>query len=273
MAVDESDLALFVPASVEYLVRLGAALPLATIGGGPLGSRSLATSAQFLEELGYSSLWVFDAIGRGFMLPDPLMALAVAATVTSGVELGSGVIQLPLRNTVDLAYRALTLHHIAGGRFLFGVGPGSTRSDFATLGADYDARFRVFSEQLPRLRSLLATGTDGEVALYPWEAAAGGPPLFVGAWRSGWVERAATTADGWIASAAHNDDATLEVAIQRFRNAGGTRAVVTNVQIGPDVTPTIERLHHLRSMGFDDGVVLDLTPTAGRYAALREAFT
>jgi hypothetical protein len=95
--------------------------------------------------------------------------------------------------------------------------------------------------------------------------------MMLGAWRGGWVERAATDADGWIASAEHGDDATLAAALKRFRSAGGQRAVVSNVQAGPDLAPTIDRLHHLGSLGFDDAVVLDLTPTVDRYTELRTA--
>jgi alkanesulfonate monooxygenase SsuD/methylene tetrahydromethanopterin reductase-like flavin-dependent oxidoreductase (luciferase family) len=44
------------------------------------------------------------------MLPDPLTALAIAATVTRRIELGTSVLQVPLRNPADLAQRVLTTH-------------------------------------------------------------------------------------------------------------------------------------------------------------------
>ncbi|HKA02945.1 MAG TPA: LLM class flavin-dependent oxidoreductase, partial [Acidimicrobiales bacterium] len=149
-------------------MRLGAAIPVTTTSGAPPGPRDLASAARRLEDLGYASLWTFDPIGRGFMLPDALMTLAVAATVTERVELGSGVVQLPLRNTVELAHRALTLHHLSAGRLLFGIGPGSTRDDFQAVGADFDGRFRTFMEEWPRLRRLLTTGADDSIDLTPW---------------------------------------------------------------------------------------------------------
>jgi len=250
-------------------VRLGAALPISTGDGSAPPSGAFADNAALLEQLGYESLWVFDAIARGFMLPDPLMALTVAATVTERVELGTGVVQLPLRNTVELAHRVLTLHHIAPGRLLFGVGPGSTEQDFRAVGAQYRDRFRNFNEEWPRLRRLLRTGTDGDVDLTPWTA--GGPRLLLGAWRGPLVTRAATEADGWIASAAYNDDAGLADGLARFRGAGGRRAIVTNIDVPSDVGAAVARVRALEAMGFDDAVVFDRRPGEDRFRTIREA--
>ena len=75
-------------------MRLGFALPFADLAGGPLQLGSWADAARTAEGLGYSSVWTFDAIGRGFMLPDPLMALAAAGAATERLELGTGIMQL-----------------------------------------------------------------------------------------------------------------------------------------------------------------------------------
>ncbi len=257
-------------------MRLGAALTGAPIGGGEPGPDTLADSARRLEQLGYRSLWVFDAVGRGFMLPDPLMALTVAATVTGPeVELGTGVLQLPIRNPAEVAHRALTLRLVAGDRVLLGVGPGSTEADFGAfssddgLRADYGDRFARFDRQLAELRSFLASGGHGDRQLSPWPAVDGALDLYLAGWRGRWVERAATEAAGWIASGTYADDETLADAIGRFRRAGGRRAVVTTLRVAEDPGPTIERLHRLADMGFDDAVIVDATPTAERLARIR----
>ena len=60
------------------MTRFGISLP----GGGPAGAPfGLADAARAIEAAGFESAWAFDAVGRGSLLPDPLMALAVAATV------------------------------------------------------------------------------------------------------------------------------------------------------------------------------------------------
>ena len=58
-------------------MRLGALL-------GPVvdaaNNRLLADQARMFAQEGYTSLWSAQAIGRGFMITDPFVALSVAAT-------------------------------------------------------------------------------------------------------------------------------------------------------------------------------------------------
>jgi len=102
-------------------VRLGLSVPTARPDGLPLTGDMLVGSARQIEEAGFDSAWFFDAIGRGFILPDPLIGAAVAAAVTRRIEIGTGVLQVPLRNPVELAHRILTVHLISRGRLLLGV--------------------------------------------------------------------------------------------------------------------------------------------------------
>jgi hypothetical protein len=100
------------PSALAYLAlgafertvtRFGIILPSGGRSGPALGAQSLADAALRIEAAGFESVWAFDAIGRGFLLADPLTALSVAATVTRHVELGTGVLQVPLRNPACLA--------------------------------------------------------------------------------------------------------------------------------------------------------------------------
>ncbi len=242
-------------------------------GEGGLGDRGgvLARSAAAMEALGFDSLWVFDAVGRGFLLPDPLMALTAAAGATDRVELGTGIMQLPIRNVVEVAHRVLTLELVAPGRVLFGVGPGSTERDFEVFGGSFAGRFATFEAQWRELQALVRDGSVDGRDLSPPATVLGGPTLMLAGWRGRWVERAATESSGWIASAMYADDDQLADGIERYRAAGGERAIVTNVQVGDELTPAIERLGRLADMGFDDAVVFDLTPSRDRLAALRES--
>ncbi len=251
-------------------MRLGFALPFADLGGGPLGPTTWADAARVAEDLGYSSVWTFDAVGRGFMLPDPLMALAMAASATDQIELGTGIMQLPIRNVVEVAHRLLTLEVISPDRVLFGVGPGSTETDFTVYGGDYSARFKTFEDQWAELQMLVSSGALDGRDLNAWPQVLGGPTLMLAGWRGEWVERAASESAGWIASGMYATDEELAGALARYRNAGGTRAIVTNVQAGDDVGPVIERINHLGSIGFDDVVVIDLQATQQRMQQLAE---
>jgi alkanesulfonate monooxygenase SsuD/methylene tetrahydromethanopterin reductase-like flavin-dependent oxidoreductase (luciferase family) len=258
------------------MTRFGLSLPAGGRSSPAPGARSLADAAQRIEAAGFESIWAFDAIGRGFLMADPLTALSVAATVTRSVELGTGVLQVPLRNPVELAQRVLTAHLVSGGRLRLGVGAGSTAGDFEALGLDFASRFRRLNESLSIMRRLWAGERVGPASLQPvWPAALGGPPVLIGSWAgSRWIERAAREFDGWVGSGARSSWGLLREGIKRFRDLGGRRAVVTNVvehlgsqpssPDGPDDACDLkcardtarERLHRLRELGFDDVVIV-----------------
>jgi alkanesulfonate monooxygenase SsuD/methylene tetrahydromethanopterin reductase-like flavin-dependent oxidoreductase (luciferase family) len=271
-------------------LRLGMVLPRAESGGRPLDAASLADAARRIEEAGFDSAWVFDSLGRGRLLPDPLTALAVAGTVTRRLELGTGVLQVPLRRPMELAHRVLTTHLVCGGRLRLGVGAGSTAADFAAVGVDFASRFRQLDESLAIMRQLWTGARVGDAELgAPWPIAAGGPPILIGSWAgSRWIERAAREFDGWVASGARSSWRLIAEGIARFRKLGGKRAVLTNVNVGleaekpspdgPDdpfdlIGPrsvAVERLRHLRELGFDDVVLVAARHDAAHLQELRE---
>jgi alkanesulfonate monooxygenase SsuD/methylene tetrahydromethanopterin reductase-like flavin-dependent oxidoreductase (luciferase family) len=257
------------------VTRFGIALPTGGPGGAPFVSQTVAEAARAIEAAGFESAWAFDAIGRGFLLPDPLTTLAVAATVAPRLEVGTGVLQVPLRNPVELAHRILTAHLISGGRLLLGVGAGSTRADFDAVGLDYDARLQAFEDALPVMRRLWRGEKVGAANLTPWPAGLGGPAVLIGSWGGKrWIPRAAQEFDGWIASAGRTTFNTLAEGIQRYRAAGGKRAIATNISVDltgsseeacPDDGPfhlrcapavAARRLRRLRDLGCDAVLVL-----------------
>ena len=271
------------------MTRFGIALPAGGRHAPSPASHALADAARAIEAAGFQSAWAFDSIGRGFLLADPLTALAVAATVTRHIELGTGILQVPLRNPVELAQRVLTTHLVSGKRLLLGVGAGSTAADFAALGLDFTTRFRRLDESLAIMRRLWAGESVNGASLGPvWPAALGGPPIMVGSWAgSRWIERAAKEFDGWVGSGARSSWRALREGMPRFRDFGGKRAVVTNVVVdlesrtgspdGPgdpcdlkcprDVAR--ERLHRLRELGFDDVVLVPRRHDAEHLQELR----
>ena len=238
-------------------MRLGALLAL--IGSPDPAPSALADRARQLVGEGYESLWVPQAIGRGFMLSDPFVALTVAATATEGVELGTAVLQAPLYHPVDLAHRILSTMQVCGDRLRIGLGVGSTQRDFDSLDGDYESRFRRFGSDVERLRSLLATGASDEVELTPWPATRGGPPLLLGSWGAG-VARAASDWDGWIASAMHRSPDEVLGALARYSAAGGGRAIVSTIRMLPsaDLGEVQDELARYADAGFDDAVVFFL---------------
>jgi alkanesulfonate monooxygenase SsuD/methylene tetrahydromethanopterin reductase-like flavin-dependent oxidoreductase (luciferase family) len=235
-------------------MRLGALLGPIT---DPADSRFLAEQAKCLAGEGYTSLWSAQAIGRGFMISDPLIALTVAATAVEEMEVGTAILQIPLYHPVDLAHRVFSLQQVTGNRFIFGVGAGSTEQDFIAYERDYGSRFKDFNESLRALKELFDDGSRGDADLSPWPSVAGGPPLFYGTWGKG-VERAATEFDGWIASGAYRSVKEVAAAAERFHAAGGGRSIVSTIQLTgeTDLGELKERFAAYAEAGFDDAVVM-----------------
>jgi alkanesulfonate monooxygenase SsuD/methylene tetrahydromethanopterin reductase-like flavin-dependent oxidoreductase (luciferase family) len=258
-------------------MRLGVAMP----------RDNIAATARLVERLGFDSFWAFDAISRGFILPDPLIAVSVAASVTERLTVGTCVLQVPLRRPVELAHRVLTAHLVCGGRLLLGVGAGSTKSDFDAIGVDFTTRMQALEEGLAVMRRLWRGEQVGAANLTPWPSTVGGPPVLIGSWNGKqWIPRAAREFDGWIASAAKTSYATLADGIRRYRDAGGKRAIVTNIAADlaqpdaamPDEAPfhlrcdartAAARLQRLADLGFDDAVLVPTSHTEASLAGLR----
>ena len=195
---------------------------------------SVATRLQeygrLVEELGFAGLWTTDSIGRGSATLDPLLLLSTIATITKKIELGTCILQLPLRHPVELAQRVMSLDVLAEGRLVLGVGAGSTEADFLAVEADYNSRFKTM---LDNLEIMVRTWRGEKVfgpSVTPWPGHEQGPPVFLGAWHSKrWIDFAAQHCQGWLASGIYSSIDEVEEGISKFRAAGGNRVILANV--------------------------------------------
>lgn len=235
-------------------MRLGAIMGLLSARPRPT---DLTEQAKRYAGEGFDSLWVAQAVGRGFMLPDPFTALATAATATEDVELGTAVLQLPLYQPTDLAHRVFSLMQICGDRLTLGLGTGSTETDFIAFERSYADRFKTFDTSLAQLKRLLAEGKNEHADLTPWKTVRGSPPLILGSWGAN-VERAAQDFDGWVASAFYRTADQVIDALGRYRAGGGRRALVSSIQLAADhdLGRTRAILQRFAQAGFDDAIVL-----------------
>src|SRR4029078_4958483 len=64
------------------------------------------------------------------------MFLAAAGERSRRIKLATGVVSLPYHHPFNVAQRMVQLDHMAGGRAIFGSGPGALASDSHTLGID-----------------------------------------------------------------------------------------------------------------------------------------
>lgn len=91
--------------------------------------------ARRTEELGYSTLLIPDRTSVGILAPVP--ALAVAASVTTSLHVGSYVFCNGYRHPVLLAREAATLDLLTDGRFELGLGTGVSPAEFEQMGIPF----------------------------------------------------------------------------------------------------------------------------------------
>jgi alkanesulfonate monooxygenase SsuD/methylene tetrahydromethanopterin reductase-like flavin-dependent oxidoreductase (luciferase family) len=260
---------------VSTMIRLA---PGAEYHGGLVGR--MADYARRIEASGFPGIWVGDSLGRGRPTLDPLVALAALAAATDKVELGIGVLQVPLRNPIELAHRVQSVQALSGGRLRLGVGSGSTQDDFVLLGYDYSKRFRTLMESLDIMRQAWrGEAVNGGGTLSIWPGCEGGPPILLGAWRSPrWITYAAKQCAGWTPSGRYSSWDDLEHGMRIYREAGGTNAVLANVAVDFDNRPETagiaaasnvaltcppdearQRLKRMEQLGFDEVLLVSQT--------------
>ena len=128
-------------------------------------------------------MWVTDSFGRGRPTLDPVVLMSVIAALTRRIEIGTCVLQVPVRHPVELAHRIAGLHAMTGARLQLGLGSGSTKADFDIVGADYETRFKTLMTSLDIMRKAWRGEPLEGGALTPWPGTEGGPAILLGAWR------------------------------------------------------------------------------------------
>ncbi|MBV8888175.1 MAG: LLM class flavin-dependent oxidoreductase [Alphaproteobacteria bacterium] len=228
----------------------GASNPAGTGADGRVMERITEFGRQ-AEARGFPGIWIGDSLGRGRPTLDSLQVLTALAAVTSRVELGISVLQLPLRNPVELAHRVQSLQAMSNNRLILGVGSGSTRDDFELLGYDYDRRFRTFRDDLAIMNRVWNGEPVNGGTLSTWPGCKGGPPILIGAWRSPrWITYAAKEAQGWTPSGRYSSLEDLEQGMKIYREAGGTNAVLANCSIDLAERPESAELARLAAVNF-----------------------
>ncbi len=128
----------------------------------PEGLRRYAQAAEaagfrgiaFTDHPAPSQKWL-DAGGHDAL--DPFAALAFVAAVTTEIRLIPNIVVLPYRNPFIVAKTAATLDALSGGRFVLSVATGYLRSEYRTLGVDFERRNELFDESLAVLRGVWTT--------------------------------------------------------------------------------------------------------------------
>jgi len=206
-------------------VRLHAIFPQTEIGSDP------AVVARFFREveaLGFDGVVAYDHVlgaepGRpGWSGPytiesqfhEVMVLFGYAAAVTTRLELSTGVLILPQRQTALVAKQAAAIDVLSRGRLRLGVGVGWNWVEFDALGTSFKDRGKRIEEQIALLRKLWTEpSVTFEGRWHHVDRAGLNPPpvrrpipLWMGADSEPAIRRVARLADGFFSHFAATDE-------------------------------------------------------------------
>jgi probable F420-dependent oxidoreductase len=167
----------------------------------------LAGSARAVEAAGFD----YMVCGEHLLFHDgatsALVTLAAASSVTTTIRLVSGVVLTPLYPAAMLAWLAMSLDRVSGGRLELGMGVGGEfPKEFEAVGIDPKVRGARTDETLEVMRLLWSSNDVSftgrfnrfeHVSLQP-KPVQSKLPIWVAGRQSSAMARAARFADGWM---------------------------------------------------------------------------
>jgi probable F420-dependent oxidoreductase len=206
-------------------MRIGVVFPQTELGGDVAQVRAYGAA---VAPLGYRHILVYDhvvgadpSVYSGWNGPydidttfhEPFVMFGYLAAFAD-VELVTGIIILPQRQTVLVAKQAAEVDLLSGGRFRLGVGVGWNAVEYDALGKSFTDRGRRMSEQIELLRALWTERSVTREGRYEHVRGAGLAPLpvqrpipiWIGGSSTPAYERIGALADGWFPQVRPGDD-------------------------------------------------------------------
>lgn len=150
-------------------MKIGAVYPQIELNGDPVAVDRISRA---VEKMGFDHLLMYDhvvgAVHENRDPPlwehgpytdkhpfhDPLVVFGYVAGITKRIELITGVLILPQRQTVLVAKQATDVDLLSGGRLRLGVGSGWNYVEYDSLGQDFETRGARMTEQIEYMRRL-----------------------------------------------------------------------------------------------------------------------
>jgi probable F420-dependent oxidoreductase len=199
-------------------MRIGVVFPQTELGG---DAGAVRAYGQRVEELGFTHILAYDHVmgadpdvHAGWAGPydvhttfhEPLVMFGYLAAITTTIELVTGVIILPQRQTALVAKQAAEVDLLSGGRLRLGVGIGWNAVEYEALGEDFGNRGKRSEEQISLLRRLWTEPSvtfDGRYHRLTGAGLAPLPvqrpiPVWIGSASDAGYRRAGRVADGWF---------------------------------------------------------------------------
>ena len=190
--------------------------------------------AVYAEELGFDSVWTSEHhfVDDGYM-PSLLPMSAAIAARTQRVEIGTGLLLIPLHDLIRIAEDAATVDLISSGRLILGLGLGWREEEFEGFDVPLGERARRLEHAVSVLRGAwrgdAVSTTGASVHVTPRPTREGGPPIWIGAWAEAAVRRAGRIADGFIAGGESPEELAEHVAWARAERGDGPFTVAMHM--------------------------------------------
>ena len=110
--------------------------------------------AELVEELGFDAIWLAEHYFTGeCVYGDPLVFASALAVKTKRIELGFGILELPLHNPVRVAIQTALLDNLCQGRLIVGTAKGSNYNAYEYIG--FGSNPKLGAEQMEEAEELL----------------------------------------------------------------------------------------------------------------------
>lgn len=199
-------------------MRIGVVFPQTELGG---DAGAVRAYGRRVEELGYTHVLAYDhvvgadpEVHTGWAGPydvrttfhEPLVMFGYLAAITTTLELVTGVIILPQRQTALVAKQAAEVDLLSDGRLRLGIGIGWNAVEYEALGENFGNRGKRSEEQIAVLRRLWTEPSvtlDGRYHRLTGAGLAPLPvqrpvPVWIGSASDAGYRRAGRLADGWF---------------------------------------------------------------------------
>lgn len=196
---------------METAVKFGILLDHQYRHGDDINRRvgELVEFTQHVRDLGFDSIFGIHHYLSSLSTPQPLPLLARLIDHSGSMQIGTGILILPLGHPVHWAEEIATIDQMSGGRFVLGVGAGYREDEFAAFGIDRRTRVSRMYEALECMHKLW-TGEpvshqgrhfaleNARCSVLPVQKP--GPPVWIGANGPVGIQRIARAGHPWLAS-------------------------------------------------------------------------
>jgi probable F420-dependent oxidoreductase len=212
-------------------MKIGATFPQTEIGADVVAIRDYV---QALEDMSFDYVLAYDHVlganpdrpggWKGpytfqTMFHEPFVLFGWMAAFTKRLEMVTGVLILPQRQTALVAKQAAQVQVLSGGRLRLGVGIGWNKVEYDALGEDFHKRGKRMDEQVGLLRELWAKPLvifNGQFDTIPDAGINPLPAQPIPIWFGGSIEHAGARlvkhGDGWLPNYMPIEQLTSEVA-------------------------------------------------------------